>query len=45
MNMMGHQQNVNFVVLAHMAGDVHIHQRKATDMGKDQNAAGAGLVR
>lgn len=45
MNMMGHQQNVNFVGLVHMAGDVHILQRKTTDMEKDQNAAGAVLVR
>lgn len=44
MNMMGHQQNVTFVVLAHMVGAVHIPQRKTTDMEKDQNAAGAGLV-
>ena len=44
-NMMGHQQNVNFVVLVHMVGDVHTPQRKTTDTEKDQNAAGAGLVR
>lgn len=44
MNMMEHQQNVNFVVLVHMVGDVHIPQRKTTGTEKDQNAAGAVLV-